>query len=137
MRAKTSSNRSITSSQICFFLGISMEFCAAQSLLVFSSSSVRLFVDISLISGSFFPPSISISTFGYCCWSSLFSVVTSVFFPTLALTLVPSGVCVTFTEYPVSGKLSNRDSISPKPESPNNSSMMLLRFLRRDTGFPP
>jgi len=53
-----------------------------------------------------------------------------VFFPTFALTFVPSGVCTTLMEYPVSAELSKSDSVSLKMELPNSSSIMLRFFLR-------
>ena len=53
------------------------------------------------------------------------------FFPTFALTFVPSGVCTTLIEYPLVGEVSNSDSALLNMESPNSSSIMLRFFLRR------
>jgi hypothetical protein len=89
-------------------------------------------VDISLISG--LPPSISIFAFGYFCWSCFLRALGSVFFPTFALTFVPSGVCTTLIEYPVVGDSLNIDSASLKREPPNSSSIR-LRFFLRDMAF--
>lgn len=53
------------------------------------------------------------------------------FFPTFALTFVPSGVCTTLIEYPDVEDLSKSDSVSLNME-PLNSSSIMLRFFLRD-----
>jgi len=53
-----------------------------------------------------------------------------VFFPTFALTFVPSGVCTTLIEYPDVEGLSKSGSVSLNREPPNSSSIMLRFFLR-------
>lgn len=91
------------------------------------------FVEISRINGSLLPPSISISAFGYFCCSCLRSASASASFPIFARTFVPSGVCVTLMEYPLSGNSLKKLSVSSKIEFPKRSSiMLLLRFTRED-----